>query len=241
MKSTQICAFAACACMAFGAFADAANTLITFSTPGPDTYADGTTVKDGEIYALVWSADGNFNGFSAQGEAADPNDKVIFKAPLAKDGHCGLTLFQIDSKVAPQGGEYAVYLLDTRATTGDSLIVTGAAVAKTYGGTNGTANIASVKTDNTVDAEGQAVAVTSGSSALTGDTTAIAPKITGFKVEGATVKITVSNILPGLVYGVKGGLKGDADLSGVETVKVGDDVEFTVPASAAQFFKVEAK
>lgn len=238
MNIKKIFALAAVSTMASFAFADAANTLITFSTPGPDTYADGTTVKDGEIYALVWSADGTFDGFTATGDAADPADKVIFKAPLAKDGHCGLTLFQIDSKVAPQGGEYAVYLLDTRAGNG---LVTGAAVAKTYGSANGTANIAAVKADNTVDAEGNKVAVKSGSAALTGDTTKIAPVITGFKVEGATVKITVSNILPGLVYEVKGGLDGKADLEGTTATQVGADVEFTVPANAAQFFKVNAK
>lgn len=238
MNSIKTFVFAACACTAIGAFADAANTLITFSTPGPDTYADGETVKDGEIYALVWSADGNFDGFTAQGEAADANDKVFFKAPLAKDGKCGLTLFQIDSKVAPQGGEYAVYLLDTRAGNGP---VTGAAVAKTFGGASGTANIAVAKTDNTVDAEGNAVAVSTGTAALTGDVAAIAPVIKGIKVNGATVKITVGNILPGLVYEVKGGLKGDADLTGTTAEKVGEDVEFTVPAQGAQFFKVQAK
>lgn len=239
MKSSQILAFAACACMAFGAFADAANTLITFSTPGPDTYADGTTVKDGEIYALVWSADGVFEGFTAEGNAADANDKVIFKSALAENGRCPLTLFQIDSKVAPQGGQYAVYLLDTRAGNG---LVTGAAVAKTYAkGASSTANIASLAEDKTVDAEGNPVAVKSGSAALAGDVAAIAPVIKGIKVDGANVKITVGNILPGLVYEVKGGLKGDADLKGATAEEVGDDVEFTVPADAANFFKVNAK
>lgn len=224
--------FAAC-----GAFADAANTLITFSTPGPDTYADGTTVKDGEIYALVWSKDGNFDGFTLEGEAADPADKVIFKAPLAKDGHCGLTLFQIDSKVAPQGGEYAVYLLDTR-TTG---MVTGAAVAKTFGGANGTANIAATKDDNTVDAEGNVIAVTTGTGALVDTTGGATPVITGFKVEGAVVKITVGNIVPGFVYEVKGGLDGKTDLTGTTVKNVEGGVEFTVPAQGAQFFKVNVK
>lgn len=219
--------FAAC-----GAFADAANTLITFSTPGPDTYADGTTVKDGEIYALVWSADGNFDGFTLEGEAADPADKVIFKAALAKDGHCGLTLFQIDSKVAPQGGEYAVYLLDTR-TTGK---VTGAAVAKTFGGTSGTANIASAgSVDNTADG------VTTGTGALVDTTGDATPVITGFKVEGAVVKITVGNIVPGFVYEVKGGLDGKTDLTGTTVKNVEGGVEFTVPAQGAQFFKVNVK
>lgn len=238
MKFAKISLFSAVILAACGAFADAANTLITFSTPGPDTYADGATVKDGEIYALVWSADGKFEGFTAEGDAADPADKVIFKAPLAKDGHCGLTLFQIDSKVAPVGGEYAVYLLDTRAGNG---LVTGAALAKTFAGTSGTKNIASADVDNTVDTEGNAVALKSGSAALAGDTSAIAPVITGFKVEGAVVKITVANILPGLVYEVKGGLKGDADLTDTTAEEVEGGIEFTVPAAGAQFFKVNAK
>ena len=56
--------FLAIACVA-GAGTD--DTLIAFSTKGPDRYADGTTVLDGECYALVWSIDGNFDGFSADG------------------------------------------------------------------------------------------------------------------------------------------------------------------------------
>ena len=48
----------------FGAFALAfaataeLDTLITFSTKGPDTYLDGKTVMDGECYALVWTKNG---------------------------------------------------------------------------------------------------------------------------------------------------------------------------------------
>ena len=238
MNFAKISALTVAATLAGGAFADAANTLITFSTPGPDKYADGATVKDGEIYALVWSQDGNFDGFTTEGAAVDANDQVIFRAPIAKDGKCPLTLFQIDSKVAPQGGQYAVYLLDTRAGNG---IVTGSAVAKTFGGAGGTANIAAAKTDNTVDADGNAVAIKTGAAGLVDTTGVAAPVIKGIKVEGANVKITVGNILPGLIYEVKGGLKGDADLTGTTAEKVGDDVEFTVPAAAANFFKIKAK
>ena len=44
---------------AFGAAFGAANdTILTFSTQGPDTYGDGSTVLDGERYALVWVKDG---------------------------------------------------------------------------------------------------------------------------------------------------------------------------------------
>lgn len=224
--------FAAC-----GAFADAANTLITFSTPGPDTYADGTTVKDGEIYALVWSADGNFDGFTANGEATDPSDKVIFKSALAKGGKCPLTLFQIDSKVAPQGGEYAVYLLDTRAGNG---LVTGAAVAKTFAkGASATANIAAVDTDNTVDADGNTVAVVSGGAAITGASDAIAPVINGIAIDGAQVTITVGNLVPGLKYSVMGGLKRDAV---VKSVGFQNEKEANIVINSDEkFFSIKAE
>lgn len=237
MKSTQFLAFAACACMAFGVFADAANTLITFSTPGTDTYADGVPVKDGEIYALVWSADGNFDGFTAEGAATDPEDRVIFKAPLAKGGKCPLTLFQIDSNVAPQGGEYAVYLLDTRAGKG---LVTGAAVAKTYTkGASSTANIAALTEDKTVDADGNAVAVTSGGAAITGAAEAIAPVIQGIAIDGAQVTISVGNLVPGLKYSVMGGLTRDTV---VKSVGFQDAKEANIVVNSDEkFFSIKAE
>ena len=71
---------------AFALANGADDAVVTFSTRGPDRYADGTTVMDGECYALVWSADGVFEGLSANGEPVDSNDKVILIAPYAKDG-----------------------------------------------------------------------------------------------------------------------------------------------------------
>ena len=44
--------------LAVASFAAVDDTLISFSTPGPDKYADGTDVLAGECYALVWSKDG---------------------------------------------------------------------------------------------------------------------------------------------------------------------------------------
>ncbi|MBQ8125761.1 MAG: hypothetical protein IJ173_07735, partial [Kiritimatiellae bacterium] len=49
---------AACAlALSLAAFAAQNDALVTFSTKGPDCYADGTTVLDGECYALCWSKD----------------------------------------------------------------------------------------------------------------------------------------------------------------------------------------
>lgn len=78
---------AMCMCFALAvahAFAgNAADTLITFSTcgAGPDRYADGEAVMDGECYALVWSKDGVFEGLQADGVPVDANDKVVLVAP----------------------------------------------------------------------------------------------------------------------------------------------------------------
>ncbi len=104
-----LCVFRLCA----GVYDD---TLISFSTKGPDLYSDGTVVADGEVYALVWSKDGVFEGFSADGKPLDPKDKVVLAAPLAKGGRCPSVLFQVSANSIPESsyGRYAVYLFDTR-------------------------------------------------------------------------------------------------------------------------------
>ena len=50
-----------------------ASTLLTVSSTGPDCYADGSPVVDGEYYALVSIDSGaNFAGFAADGTVVDP-------------------------------------------------------------------------------------------------------------------------------------------------------------------------
>lgn len=104
--------------IAFGnAFADGNNFLLTFSTKGPDTYADGkTVVADGEWYALVWSPKASpIEGDAwARNYALQNGDEVVLAAPLAKGGHCPYTLFQVDSAKVKTTGYYYVCLLDTR-------------------------------------------------------------------------------------------------------------------------------
>ena len=96
------------------------DARVSFSTKGPDCYADGSVVMDGECYALIWSKDGNFNGFDANGECIDPEDKIVLLAPVAKNGRCPPVLFQIPAAEAEnlKNGQYAVYLLDTRVSSG---------------------------------------------------------------------------------------------------------------------------
>ena len=117
--------------LAVASFAAVDDTLISFSTPGPDKYADGTDVLPGEVYALVWSADGQFDGIKADGTTVDPADKVVLLAGVAKQGangtYCPPLLYQVDADLAKTlaNGAYAVYLLDTRVAAADGAVAVG--------------------------------------------------------------------------------------------------------------------
>ncbi len=97
------------------------DRLISFSSPGPDRYADGTIVPDGECYALVWSPAGKtFSGFNADGTAASDADRVVLAGPLALDGRCRDSIFQVPKAEydALEGGTWSVCLVDTRRANG---------------------------------------------------------------------------------------------------------------------------
>ena len=84
------------------------NLLMKFSTPGPDTYADGKTqVADGEFYALVWVKKGTaFAGFLADGRVVDAaNSALICAVPYAENGHCPETVVEIDPRYARRRGQ----------------------------------------------------------------------------------------------------------------------------------------
>ena len=103
------------------AFSGIDDKVLRFSTPGPDRYADGSRVLDGECYALVWSPKGTaFSGFNADGTAVSSNDRVVLAAPLAKDGKCRDAIFQVPAAeyAELEGGEWAVCLVDTRLANG---------------------------------------------------------------------------------------------------------------------------
>ena len=110
--------FLLCSVFSYGSMQD---KLARFSTPGPDCYADGTIVVDGECYALVWSPAGTtFSGFNADGTPVSSNDRVVLAGELAQDGKCPDAIFQIPAKEyeALAGGEWAVCLVDTRNLAG---------------------------------------------------------------------------------------------------------------------------
>ena len=113
-----VLAVVCCSAVAYGSMRD---KLARFSTSGPDRYTDGTVVRDGECYALVWSPAGTtFSGFNADGTPVSSNDRVVLAGALAQGGRCRDAVFQIPAKDYEelQGGEWAVCLVDTRMMTG---------------------------------------------------------------------------------------------------------------------------
>ena len=93
----------------------AMDTVLTFSTVGPDRYANGDDVVPGESYALVWTAD--IAGFTLSDDGTATGGKVVLVAPVAEGGRCPPVKLNIKASVAPQyeGGVWGVYLFDTRS------------------------------------------------------------------------------------------------------------------------------
>ena len=232
--------------MAVASFAAVDDTLISFSTPGPDKYADGTDVLAGECYALVWSADGVFEGIKADGTTVDPADKVVIVAGVARKGangtYCPPLLYQVDAALAAQlaGGQYAVYLLDTRVAAADGTAAVGGVdengalkAVNSYGAVSGdtaaTAGNAAVAKATTTAVGGAAVATF---------VEVEAPVITAIKPNGTKITISTSGLSPVVDYKVVTG----ANLGNVSTeldakVDANGDFTFDKPADGA-FFKV---
>lgn len=235
------------------AFAGMNNIVVSFSTVGPDTYADGSKVVDGEVYALVWTKTGcEFAGIGADGKAIGENSEVVFRAAKAKDGKCPYIAFQIREEDAADykkysAGTWGVYLLDTRRyptvkdaegndvintagepTVGDASIVNGYGVVKTF---EGSANL-------------------SGSAAVNAATVSVVPdlgqdlKVTNISFDGDNVILEVTGSLSCLRYGLKSG-------SDVSSLEEGDKVQYgkdngtmtivTPKKSGVQFFQVNRK
>ena len=93
---------------------------LSISTPGPDTYADGTQVLVGETYLLVYVKQGaTFQGLFTDGTLVDPeNNKIATKAFAVEGAKCGYTPIQYPAALFPEGGSWVIVLLDTRKADG---------------------------------------------------------------------------------------------------------------------------
>ena len=232
--------------MAFAATAAVDDALLSFSTVGPDKYADGTDVLPGECYALVWSADGIFDGIKADGTTVDPDDKVVLVAPMAKQGangtYCPPILYQVDKAFAEShaNGQYAVYILDTRVKAEDGTVAVGGVdengalkAVNSYGAVSAstTANSAmeSIKTVATTAVGGASVATLA---------EVDAPVITAIKPNGTKITISASGLSPVATYKVVTGTQLDKVSTEINaTADEKGDFTFDKPENGT-FFKV---
>ena len=195
------------------------NVVIQFSTVGPDKYADGTTVMDGECYALVWTPTGSeFQGINDKGEAAG-DSKVAVKAPIAIGGKCPNVQFQIDETYAEKyypNGTWGVYLLDTRkfATKEVTDTVDGKKVTQTQIEIDSTGKKVATGVGGAVSGYGQVVSNVGRSLSSAGAKDGVVqsipagiqpPTIRDFKVVNGMAYLYLKNTSSAVSYGVAAG------------------------------------
>ena len=221
------------------------NLLATFSTKGPDCYADGTVVKDGECYALVWTkADASFEGITVTGEAVgDQNlNRVLCIAPLAKGGRCPDVVVEVNKVVADLyagAGTFSLHLLDTRRADG------------TPGGVEAGVNGFSTAPEFSLAAKSVDEGVQSGvatNAELAATATILPdaipqPKIKSIEVKDGIVRLTVARTSKMVRYGVSSGATpGELAADATFAPKDGDDAHDIVIEAPAKgtsgFFSV---
>jgi hypothetical protein len=247
MRKKVIALLLSC-CICTFAFANSVeDARISFSTKGPDCYADGSVVVDGESYALIWSKDGNFDGFDANGECIDPEDKIVLLAPVAKDGRCPPVLFQIPAAEAEnlKNGQYAVYLLDTRVSSGGETKAGGIsggrpALMNGYGEASAAIAVAGADAFKSASESGSGGAGIVASSLASVPSDCTQPRIKAIRIEGDNVFLTVEN-LKGFMRVSSGSdvSASDAATAAVETNGGDEDVTLvTRKPGNSGFFKV---
>lgn len=238
--ATLFCALA----LAAPVFAAVNDSVVTFSTKGPDTYGDGATVLDGEYYALVWVKDGaTFAGFNADGTVVDPDTSAsLIAVPCAKDGHCPTICYQISAALVEQytGGSFSVWLLDTRIADGLGGTKVGG-IAKTVNGYGQVGSSLAAGSGIAGSTDAGAVTVTD-LSTLPADMPK--PVIKAMEIVDGYVYITVEGTVPYLQYNVAASVEpAVADGEEVDVPQTGDvdqDILLIAPADGdSGFFRVQ--
>lgn len=230
-------AFLTVALLAAGVcFGAADDLLLTFSTKGPDRYMDGKKVLDGEIYALVWTKAGaTFGGFAADGTLLSADDKLIVAAPIAKQGHCPTTLFEIDAADAGsyKDGTFGLYLVDTRIKDAKGKAIVGGFKA---GAT--VVNAVGKAADGLSASASQSVAAAPVALAEVGVYSQLEPPaITAMEVKGAKIALTVEGMSDAADYFVVPGETPTKFLPALEAHRKGETFTFDAPENAS-FFKI---
>ncbi len=231
------------------------KVTLKFATKGPDRYADGAVVLEGEYYALVWVKDGvTFKGFNADGtlaghDAAEARILTFRTSGRDTPGRLGPNNYQLDTSEAERlnGGTVKLFVLDTRLASKRELA--GATAA-------GLAD--SVNFPRAVNGYGEATSVAfsmMGASAAASSITFAAtvsqipqgvkkPVIKSIVVKGGFAYLTVAETDPCLQYTVAAGDSPAtmAQAKAAENPQNGDrarELLFVVPVDdARRFFQV---
>lgn len=172
--------------------------FLSFSVTGTETYADGSALADGERFALVWSADGVFEGIDVNGKAKGEGDDVIYIGTIAKDQPIA---FELPPNFKA-GGFYDIWILDTRVfdrgevKVNSKLVVTHAAKA-----TAASVAVSSSQAAPTAAKATEGGAVIAGATVNTADIPAL--KFTSIKVDGDWVVMEAEGSVPGVNYVTK--------------------------------------
>ena len=252
MKTIKISVMLAAAAIAGAALAAQNDALVSFSTKGPDKYADGATVIDGECYALVWTAPGSA-GLTVAADGTATGGEIVLVAPVAKGGKCPKVVFEVDAGDMAKkyrGGSWSVLLLDTRRWGADGVARPAGLVSGRLGIVNATG---AVSGGSVGVAAASSSSVSAISAAVASASTAVPegaprPTITGIRVEGANVFVTVKGTVPYLQYGLTAGDEPGAVTDSVSEVpQTGaaapdEEIVLVAPAKAGgAFFKVGRK
>jgi len=259
MKISKAFTFFATALIAVGAFADALNVLVSFYSED-DYYADGTQVLPGEWYALCWSPRSEFGGITYDFKPVVDGDVICDMMPRAEkhdDGTvgCKFTVFQADSSMVKSGGNYFVYLLDTRnaegtdvAKTKESLFINSAAVSGSYTAeaydSNGKKKPKKRNATESTVAKDKNLLNKWGESSLPDEFDK--PTISSFKLlDDAKVEIRVVGMVPGVNYNVRmGSGPSESEMTSYRIASpksassTDQEVPFIVSAENANFFQI---
>jgi hypothetical protein len=232
-------------CAVFAASTD--DACISFSTTGPDRYADGSVVLDGECYALVWSRDGVFEGFTADGKCIDAEDRTVLVAPVAKGGRCPPVLFQVSEATATalSGGKYSVYLLDTRVTSDGVSKPRGTsdgrpALVNGYGEATASLKVSGFAAKSSAAEKESSTAGQVASVLAAAPADCAQPKIKGMRVDGDNVYLTVENLKGFMrVQGGRDVSASDSTGAATETTGSDEDIVLVTPKTGdSGFFRV---
>jgi hypothetical protein len=227
MKKTIAALFAVASAAAFAGMND---LLISFSTPGTDKYADGTDVQVGECYSLVGTRKDN------------GQQEVVLNYQTKLAGQCSPVVYIVDETTAAEYSDWGVYLVDTRDFAKD-----GKPAGLDDKGQPKVKNVQAPVAASVASSGSQFASATVKEGVAAGAYDLAAadvpqPEVTGIKIVGANVVVTVANTRPFVGYTlVSGKDTTNFSIPAAEGVNgdLSGEIELVAPKKdGAQFFKV---